>query len=595
MTTFDRFFARLSLPRALGLAALLWALIYLPVLGSLEIKGEEGRRILPAVTMLDSGDWLVPQVGGVPYYSKPPLINWLVAKSFQWTGSRNEWTARLPSVLAMLALAWAAVWSLARWLGVGGGLLCAIFLLTNIGLMEKGRLIEIEAVYLSLYGLALLLWLGAWRRDADRPALPRFPWRAWTLPHLFLGLGLLTKGPLHLVYFYAVVLGILLCAGRWRDALNWAHLLGIVIMLSIFASWAVPYFREINVGQATGRWYTQMAGRAEVSEKFKLGAWLLNGPRGLVNFLPWVVLLPLVWQLREPKQSAGGSRPPGAMANVAAQPPDSLLDAAIARGLCWSLALCFVIISLAPGGIPRYTLPLLVPASILLALSFSQSQAAAPQRLLPWRPEVAIHLPLVWTRVLAVCLALAVVAAPVAAFQGGRGSWRWLTALAVVTVGTYLLRRVGRLRRYAESTAPTPVPAVLPLALASGAVMALLTADYAVGALHRLHRSESVRPVGLAVRRVVPPGQPVAVLEPGFLPFLFYVDNLHYLQTAEGFPPAVHYLLVRQRDLPAAAVALKQQGYAPRVLLGSKDKRISDAERGTWLLLGLDRAGLPSL
>ncbi len=42
------------------LVALIWAAIYLPALGSLEIKGEEGRRLLPAVAMLETGRWIVP-------------------------------------------------------------------------------------------------------------------------------------------------------------------------------------------------------------------------------------------------------------------------------------------------------------------------------------------------------------------------------------------------------------------------------------------------------------------------------------------------------------------------------------------------------
>ena len=56
-----------------------WVAIYLPALGTLEIKGEEGRRILPAVSMLQTGNFIVPQVGSDPYFRKPPLINWLVA------------------------------------------------------------------------------------------------------------------------------------------------------------------------------------------------------------------------------------------------------------------------------------------------------------------------------------------------------------------------------------------------------------------------------------------------------------------------------------------------------------------------------------
>src|SRR5436309_12998495 len=88
---------------------LLWTAIYLPALRSLEIKSEEGRRILPAVSMLETGNYIVPQVGSEPYFRKPPLVNWLVAGSFKLFGARNEWTARLPSVLCVLAVALACV------------------------------------------------------------------------------------------------------------------------------------------------------------------------------------------------------------------------------------------------------------------------------------------------------------------------------------------------------------------------------------------------------------------------------------------------------------------------------------------------------
>src|SRR6266567_3373760 len=64
------------------IVTLVWAALYLPALGSLAIKGEEGRRILPGIAMLETGNYLVPQVGGETYFRKPPLINWLVAASF---------------------------------------------------------------------------------------------------------------------------------------------------------------------------------------------------------------------------------------------------------------------------------------------------------------------------------------------------------------------------------------------------------------------------------------------------------------------------------------------------------------------------------
>src|SRR5215831_13043060 len=136
-----------------------WGGIYLPALGSLEIKGEEGRRILPAVSMLETGNWLVPHVGSEQYYRKPPLVNWFVGLSFYLTGHRNEWTARLPSALSVLAVALAFVLLARSSLGPGGSLAAALIWLVNFGMIEKGRLIEIEAIYVSISGLAIVCWL----------------------------------------------------------------------------------------------------------------------------------------------------------------------------------------------------------------------------------------------------------------------------------------------------------------------------------------------------------------------------------------------------------------------------------------------------
>ena len=135
---------------------LVWAVIYLPALGSIAIKGEEGRRILPAIRMLQTGNYVVPEVGGNPYFRKPPLVNWLVAASFRFFGVRNEWTARLPSAVVVLAVALAFVTVARASLGPEGSILAALIWMTNIGMMEKGRLIEIEALYVSLCGLAIV-------------------------------------------------------------------------------------------------------------------------------------------------------------------------------------------------------------------------------------------------------------------------------------------------------------------------------------------------------------------------------------------------------------------------------------------------------
>src|SRR5216110_1977109 len=159
---------------------LVWAVIYLPALGSLAIKGEEGRRILPAIGMLKSGNYIVPEVGGNPYFRKPPLVNWLVAASFRIFGVRNEWTARLPSAVAVLAVAIAFVTVARASLSPRGSIIAALIWMTNIGMIEKGRLIEIEALYISLCGLAIIFWLSFLVQRKS-------PWLIWVPASIVLG------------------------------------------------------------------------------------------------------------------------------------------------------------------------------------------------------------------------------------------------------------------------------------------------------------------------------------------------------------------------------------------------------------------------
>src|SRR6266567_5840811 len=202
--------------RALLVVLLAWAIIYLPALGALAIKGEEGRRILPAIRMLDTGNYIVPQVGSNPYFRKPPLVNWLVAASFQFFGVRNEWTARLPSAVAVLGVAIAFVTVARASLGPLGSTIAALVWMTNIGMIEKGRLIEIEALYVSLCGLAIIFWLSFWEQKKS-------PWLVWIPSSVFLGLGLLAKGPIHLIFFYGIVFAVVWHTKDWRLLFHPAH------------------------------------------------------------------------------------------------------------------------------------------------------------------------------------------------------------------------------------------------------------------------------------------------------------------------------------------------------------------------------------
>jgi 4-amino-4-deoxy-L-arabinose transferase-like glycosyltransferase len=348
----------MSRPVSFALVILCWAAIYLPGLGSLEIKGEEGRRILPAVAMLDTGNYLVPQVGSEPYFRKPPLVNWLVAASFKLTGLRNEWTARLPSVLCVLSVAIAFLTVARSSLGSNGSLIAALIWLANFGVIEKGRLIEIEALYVSLFGLAFIFWLSWWQQR-------RSAWLTWTVPWIFLGLGLLAKGPLHLFFFYSVVAAVLYRAGELRKLFTFPHLVGLLITIGIFAAWALPYWQAINDPNLAKSWSVQLTGRL-TGDDFKLRSWLLNLPRGLAYFLPWTLLLPLISKTKWNNDS----------------------DRKLAFALGWGALVPFVIVNLLPGGLPRYSLPALVPACWLMAMVLATPEVSWSGKVLAARARL---------------------------------------------------------------------------------------------------------------------------------------------------------------------------------------------------------------
>ena len=356
---------------AIAIVLLAWALIYLPSLGSIAIKGEEGRRILPAIRMLETGNYIVPQVGSNPYYRKPPLVNWLVAASFKISGVRNEWTARLPSALAVLAVAMAFVTIARPSLGPRGSIVAALIWMTNIGMIEKGRLIEIEALYVSLCGLAIIFWLSFWDQKKS-------PWLIWTPASVILGIGLLAKGPTHLVFFYAIVLAVL-----WHTKELAAFVSSRALRRACYhagdpSSVGHSFCATTTTETAVDKWSAQFTGRLRGID-FKFFSWIQNIPRSLMYFLPWVLLFPFARfsKFHDPAQQR------------------------FARALAWGIALPFVAVNLVPGAVARYSMPVIAPACWLLAMTYVDGALQWPRN---WTRSDRD-----WARVVAVFIALGIV------------------------------------------------------------------------------------------------------------------------------------------------------------------------------------------
>jgi hypothetical protein len=160
------------------------------------------------------------------------------------------------------------------------------------------------------------------------------------------------------LFFYSAAAAVLLFAGEFRQLFNLKHFAGLLIMIGIFAAWAVPYWQAMPAAPVGQNWAVQLTGRF-TGDDFKLGSWLLNIPRGLAYFLPWTLLLPLAPQAKWITNS----------------------DRYLVRALSWGTALPFLAVNLLPGALPRYSMPALVPACWLMAMTLS-----APE--MKWRGKV---------------------------------------------------------------------------------------------------------------------------------------------------------------------------------------------------------------
>ena len=322
---------------------LAWAALYLPALGKPELRGEEIRRILPAQGILESGDWVVPRIAGEVYANKPPLINWAIAGLFSITGSQSETSARLVSAISILVLALSAFFLPRKVWGNDDALLVALALLTTLTLISNGRLIEIEALFTALTGLGTLFWIRLWTSRSS-------PWLVWTLPYLFLGFACLAKGPVHLLFWFSLVIGALLFTREMRSFFHPAHFLGIFLMVAIFLPWMILNIEAVGSGDSSiGNWVEEFTMRGDVS-RMEWDRWLTNPFKIPGGFLPWTVpLFFSIWFLWKGKIRFDRTE---------------RRDAVIAGSLA-ALGIGYVIVCLLPMGVPRY----LIPAYPLAALA----------------------------------------------------------------------------------------------------------------------------------------------------------------------------------------------------------------------------------
>jgi 4-amino-4-deoxy-L-arabinose transferase-like glycosyltransferase len=136
----------------------------------------------PAREMLDTGDYLLPRIGGVPIFDRTPVTAWSVALSMALFQSEAEWVARFPIVVFSIATALVLAATAARWFGPRAGLLAGLMEITCFHTLAMGRLAEAD---MPLAFSVAAAWYVFARANVDSP---RGIDRRRRLPYVFYGL-----------------------------------------------------------------------------------------------------------------------------------------------------------------------------------------------------------------------------------------------------------------------------------------------------------------------------------------------------------------------------------------------------------------------
>ncbi len=216
------------------LSAVVAAVLFLPHLGRTPLIYEEPKRAVIARAMMDTGDYIVPRLGGEIYITKPPAYNWLIAFTSRATGGRvSETSARMASVLSAVLLTCFMLYATRETFSPQGQAMLALSTLLTPFMAYNATLAEIEMLFTLTVALSLYTWFLLDKRGR------RGLW-LWGPPALLAGISFLTKREPGLVFFYLGVFAYLLVKKRWRELFSAGPLFAVGTSALVALAWLAP-------------------------------------------------------------------------------------------------------------------------------------------------------------------------------------------------------------------------------------------------------------------------------------------------------------------------------------------------------------------
>lgn len=198
---------------------------------------DEGRYSEIGRWMLESGDWLVPRLNGIPFFHKPPYLYWLEALSIAVLGA-VPWATRLIVALHAGAMLLGLYMGASRIWGERIALRACWMLGTSLAFLVGGQYVNHDMLVASWIGLTVwLLGLAFMAPQGVDTKLAR-----WGV--VCAALGFLSKGLIGVVLPGGVIFFWLIAIGQWRKMLKFPWFSAVAILALIAAPWFVLVERQ---------------------------------------------------------------------------------------------------------------------------------------------------------------------------------------------------------------------------------------------------------------------------------------------------------------------------------------------------------------
>lgn len=209
--------------KAFTIVCVIAVMLTVPFLGLTDFysKGEP-REAVVAYTMVEHGNWILPinNGGDIPY--KPPFFHWCIALFSLLQGHVSEFTSRLPSALALVAMSVGGFVFFAKRKNANMALLATLLSLTAFEVHRAGINCRVDMVNTAFMVGALFLMFRWWERGKHT-----MPW----LAILCMSGATLTKGPVGMLLSCAVM-GVFMLTQR-ESLWSTVWRLGLTALLSL--------------------------------------------------------------------------------------------------------------------------------------------------------------------------------------------------------------------------------------------------------------------------------------------------------------------------------------------------------------------------